>query len=155
MRQGTRDRWLQFGYTAGLIGIAAALGFVFHIVAAQARWREEYAQISPQEQKWWREQKNPQTHIPCCSTADGTYAQEDIRAGVYWTRFQYEVTLTGQDETSRKEERDSGWLEVPKDSILDTTPNMHGAPAVWYGINYPTGGTPVVFIRCFAPGGKF
>jgi hypothetical protein len=157
MRELDRTWWKQLGVTLGWIGVAVLLGILMHVFLspAHARWREEYAQLSPQERQWWRDQKNPQTHVPCCSTADGTYAQEDIRNGVYWTRFKYEVTRTGQDETTRKEELDSGWMEVPKEVILDTTPNMHGAPAVWWGVNYPgQGGAPVPFIRCFAPGAK-
>ncbi len=131
---------------------AALLGFIFYVFVgeAMARWRPEYAQMDPREQQWWSNQRNPVTKKPCCSYADGTYAEEDIRDGHYWTRFKYRVTEAGINEI----EKTSDWMEVPADTLLDTVPNIHGAPAVWWGVSYRAGKTPIPFIWCYAPGAK-
>jgi hypothetical protein len=135
---------------AVVIAVAVAMFLLTLGMRAHAHWRPEYAQMNPLEQQWWKDQHNPTTKINCCSNADGTYAEEDIRDGHYWTKFKYRVS----GDSGAEVEKTSDWMEVPTDTILDTTPNIHGAPAVWWGVNYPTGGTPTPFIRCFAPGAK-
>jgi hypothetical protein len=67
----------------------------------------------------------------CCNEADGTYAEEDIRNGVYWTRFE----LTGGE-----------WIAVPADVVIKD-PNRNGAPVAWW---YFQEGK--LQIRCYAPG---
>jgi hypothetical protein len=100
----------------------------------------QYAQYDPETRQWFRNQHSPKNGVNCCSDADGTYAQEDIRDGHYWTRF----------TTHRigNPDMDSGWMQVPDDTVL-TSPNRNGAAVVWYYYeNY------VLKIRCFAAGAK-
>jgi hypothetical protein len=115
--------------------------------SVRAEWRAEMAQeFTPQEQMWFKEQitpGGPQKGGRCCDTSDGTYAQEDIRDGHYWTRYHWRrypgngVFIEG----------DTDWVEVPDRAVIHE-PNRHGAPAVWY---YFTDG-PTPQIRCYAPG---
>jgi hypothetical protein len=56
-------------------------------VPALARDNGQYYSVSPEVRQWFRAQKSPKTGALCCNEADGTYAEEDIRNGVYWTRF--------------------------------------------------------------------
>ena len=124
--------------TGMLRGVVAA---VLVASSAQATWRSEYAQLSPAEQQWFREQKNPTTKIPCCSDSDGSRSQEDIRGEHYWTRFTAKAN-GGPDE-------DSGWMEVPDGAVIHDA-NKHGAPVTWY---YRQDGA--LKIRCYSPGGGF
>jgi hypothetical protein len=66
-----------------------------------------------------------------CNEADGTYAEEDIRNGVYWTRF----------ELTKGE-----WIPVPAD-VLIKDPNRNGAPVAWWCFQ-----DGKLQIRCYAPG---
>lgn len=122
------------------------------VTPAQARWTpavaRQFAQFSPQDLDWLRSQHSPATNINCCSEADGSLAEQDIRAGHYWARFHYNTAtydpergqwMPGEDQTSE-------WLEVP-DEVVIHDPNRHGAPVVWW---YLQDGD--VKIRCFAPG---
>ncbi len=52
---------------------------------ALARDNGQYNTVSPGIREWFRAQKSPKTGGLCCNEADGTYAEEDIRNGVYWT----------------------------------------------------------------------
>jgi hypothetical protein len=54
---------------------------------ALARDNGQYNSVAPEVRQWFRAQKSPKTGGLCCNEADGTYAEEDIRTGVYWTRF--------------------------------------------------------------------
>jgi hypothetical protein len=116
------------------------------------KWRPEMAQLSPEERRWFRQQRitrGPAKGNSCCSEADGTYAQEDIRDGHYWTRFHY----GSYNEIGAKVDAgETDWMEVPDDAVLDT-PNRHGSPAVWYYWAKNTDEKPS--IRCFAPGALF
>jgi hypothetical protein len=121
--------------------ITIAIGF-HGIRRAHSReaYPGQYAQYSPEIKKWFNEQVSPKTGVHCCSTSDGTYAEEEIRDGHYWTRF----------TTHRigNPDMDSGWMQVPDDTVL-TSPNRNGAAVVWYYYeNY------VLKIRCFAAGAK-
>ena len=60
----------------------------------------------------------------------------------YWARFTYQEW---DRSTSKYAEKDSGWMMVPDEAILDN--NHHGAPVVWWYI--PAG---QVMIRCYARG---
>jgi hypothetical protein len=72
-------------------------------VPALARDNGQYNSVSPEVRQWFRSQKSPKTGGLCCNEADGTYAEEDIRNGVYWTRFE----LTGGE-----------WIAVPADVVI-------------------------------------
>ena len=58
-------------------------------VPALARDNGQYNSVAPEVRQWFRAQKSPKTGGLCCNEADGTYAEEDIRNGVYWTRFEF------------------------------------------------------------------
>ena len=53
-----------------------------------ARDNGQWKDIDPKVRQWFREQKSPQTGGYCCNESDGTYAEEEIREGHYWTRFE-------------------------------------------------------------------
>lgn len=91
----------------------------------------DWAQLSPQMQKWFREQRNPVTKQPCCDEGDGEEVEEDIRNGEYWVR-------------SRK----SGgqWVRVPEEYVIKE-PNKWGQPVAWFRYE---NGQPWVY--CYAPG---
>lgn len=121
-----------------LAGLLCCVG-----LPAFAVWRPEYAELySPAEREWFRSQRNPQSGISCCSEADGTYAEEDLREGAYWTRFEYKR----RDGTNLEYPVRSEWMKVPPEVVIHDA-NRHGAPTVWwYYLNGQVG------IRCYAPG---
>lgn len=133
-------------------GIVVAIGLFFTVTPEPSHGRElypgQYAQVDPETRQWFREQKSPKSGIPCCSEADGTYAEEDIRDGHYWTRFTWRFCFAKECH-----ELDSGWMDVPDDVVIHN-PNRYGAPVVWW---YRASGTDPtsakVRIRCYAPGG--
>lgn len=96
--------------------------------------RGGHAQLDQKTQEWFGRQKIPGTQKSCCTMADGTYAEEDMRDGRYWTRF------TAADKVW-------GWMIVPEEAVIHD-PNRNGAPAVWYSFQDGS-----VEIRCYAPGG--
>jgi hypothetical protein len=136
--------------------LVSVLAVVFLTTLAHARWRPEYAQLSPAEQQWFYNQQvpgGPSKGARCCSIADGTYAQEDIRydaagMGHHWTNFHYKRD-TGPYGTEAGTEAESGWIQVP-DELVIHEPNRHESAAVWYLIE---NGKPK--IRCFIPGALF
>lgn len=134
-----------------LIALPMLAGALLGPGASEARWRSEMAQLyTPQEQEWFGKQLIPGTSTRCCSTADGTFALEDIRydakgIGHYWTKFH---TKSHDDETGTAwGEQETEWIEVPDDRVI-REPNRHGSPAVWW---YFENGEPK--IKCYAPGG--
>jgi hypothetical protein len=124
--------------------LAAATLAVAIATAANATWKPEYAQIDPALQQWFKSQRNPSTNVPCCDTSDGAYAEEDIRDGHYWARFTAHNIGTGADVAS-------GWMQVPDDAVIKNA-NRNGAPVVWYYFMTGSEG-PILYIRCFVPGG--
>jgi hypothetical protein len=68
----------------------------------------------------------------CCNESDGTYAEEEIREGHYWTRF---------------EQSNGKWIPVP-DQVVIRDPNRNGAPVAWWFFE-----SGILQIRCYAPGG--
>lgn len=129
------------------IALAAAtiltLGPALLIVATKGHGREafpgQWAQADPELRKWFRNQTSPATGGNCCSEADGTYVEEDIRyddagKGHYWIKF---------DKTEGQ------WMPVP-DEIVIHDPNRNGAPVVWWF--YDSDEARLGF-RCYAPGG--
>jgi hypothetical protein len=121
-----------------------ALLLLFFALSTTATWKPEYAQMDPALRQWFNSQKNPTTSVPCCSVADGTYAEEDIRGERYWTKFLAHNVGTGEDVSS-------GWMEVPEDTIIRNS-NRNGAPVVWYYFMTTSEGSKL-YIRCFVPGG--
>jgi hypothetical protein len=114
---------------------------------AREQFRGQYAQIDAQDRAWFRAQKSPQTGNSCCNEADGTYAEEDIREGHYWTRFMmHRITYPPAQEKDVPVD----WMQVP-DEVVIKQPNRHGAPTVWW---YIDGQTQKVMIRCYAVGAK-
>ena len=109
-----------------------ALALLVLSVPALARDYGQYNNVSAEVRQWFRSQKSPKTGGLCCNEADGMYAEEQIREGVYWTRFE----LTHGE-----------WIPVPPDVVLKG-PNINGAPVAWW---YFQDGK--VQIRCYAPGG--
>jgi hypothetical protein len=116
-----------------------SLALVFLSLVSLASARELYpgqwASIDPATGEWFRSQRNPTTKVPCCSEADGSYVEEDIRDGHYWVRF---------DRTGGE------WREVP-DEIVIRDPNRNGAPVVWFYYEVRVGSSVLKF-RCYAPG---
>ena len=112
--------------------IRIVLGLLVLCLPALARDNGQYNNVSPEVRQWFRAQKSPKTGGLCCNEADGTYAEEDIRNGEYWTRFE----LTNGE-----------WILVPQDVVIKD-PNRNGAPVAWW---YFQNGK--VQIRCYAPGG--
>jgi hypothetical protein len=102
-------------------------------IPALARDNGQYSQAPPEIRQWFREQKSPKTGMICCSEADGSEAQEDIRNGHYWTTWPAVAPV---------------WYQVP-DEVVIKDPNKVGHPVVW--TYYERG---EVRIRCYAPGGK-
>lgn len=117
---------------------------VFFSLPAHPRehYSGQYAQVDPAIRQWFRDQKIPGTQSPCCSEADGVYAEEDIRDGHYWTRFVAKQYNDGAPVV----ELLSGWMQVPDEAVIHN-PNRHGSPVVWWGWNGN------LIIRCYSPGG--
>ena len=126
-----------------IIASIAIVCFGGHGISRE-RYPGQYAQLDPAISKWFNEQ-----HVPdhpsnsCCSNADGTRAEQDIRDGHYWTRFVYK---------SGGIEMGSGWMQVPDDVIIrDGKPNPVGAPIVWWYIadDDDGDGGAALTIRCY------
>jgi hypothetical protein len=124
--------------------ISAVIIVVLSLAAAHSRERYpgQYAEVDPAERQWFNGQKVPGTQESCCSQADGTTAEEKIEGNHYWARFMYQEW---NRDTKKYDDKDSGWLMVPDEAILDN--NHHGAPVVYWFI--PNG---QVMIRCYARG---
>jgi hypothetical protein len=152
------ERYTELG-VAIVAGVLASLGAVVVgvlavVLVSQAHGRElypgQYAQVDPATKQWFKDQQVPGKGYSCCSAADGTKADEDIRDGNLWTRFtytRYDYSVPGTTTTT--EER-SGWMEVPDQAIIrDGKPNPMGGPVVWYYTEGSRG--EIVKIRCFKP----
>ena len=113
--------------------IRVALLFLVLCVPALARDNGQYNQVAPEIRQWFRDQKSPKTGMICCSEADGSEAQEDIRDGHYWTTWPAVAP---------------NWYQVP-DEVVIKDPNKVGHPVVW--VYYERS---EVRIRCYIPGGK-
>lgn len=106
----------------------------------------QWAQVDPAERQWFREQAvpaGPQKGMSCCTEADGTYAEEDIRGNAYWARFEYR---TWNSAIGNYAPAQSEWMRVPDDAVIHS-PNRHGAPVVWWYTS-----ENMVKIRCYSPG---
>src|SRR5436189_5066054 len=96
--------------------IRIVLALLFLCLPALARDNGQYNSVSPEVRQWFRAQKSPKTGGLCGNEADGAYAEEDIRDGRYWTRF----------ELTKGE-----WIQVPEDVVIKD-PNRNGAPVAWW-----------------------
>ena len=102
-----------------------------------------FAQYTPKEQQWLKQQKRPGGGSLCCSEADGEQVDEEIRAGRYWVN----------SSKTRGE-----WLLVPTEAVI-LQPNPQGRPVAWYRWVSPDGSFSSserkdlkVEVFCFAPG---
>ncbi len=127
------------------IGMRLLLTVIFMSAILLAIWlpaqaREltvgQYDNIPPSVRKWFQDQRVPGTQKSCCTVADGTYAEEDIRGGSYWTRFEAFGQVTP-------------WMEVPPETVIHD-PNKNGAPVVWF---YRDNEAAPIKVRCYSPGG--
>ena len=118
---------------------ALAAMVVFCSLSARELFPGQYAQVDEQTRNWFRNQRVPGSTMLCCNEADGTYAEEDIRDGHYWTRFKI-----GYHQVE--------WMQVP-DEVVIHEPNRNGSAVVWYLAHFANGNISSVTIRCFSPGG--
>ncbi len=117
------------------------------------RYPGQYADVDPDVSAWFDSQTVPGTHSRCCSDADGTRAEEELRGNRHWiwfvyTRRDYSVYPPQVTDTP------SGWREVPESTIIrDGQPSPTGTPIVWYYT--PDVAGKMLLIRCFKPGNEF
>lgn len=120
--------------------MAAAIALLTMPANAREQYPGQYAQVDPSVRQWFRNQISPKTGANCCSEADGSYAEEEIRGIHYWVQF----TAKSYDG---KSDVVSEWMQVPDDVVIHD-PNRNGAPVVWWHyLDF------VLKIRCYAPGG--
>lgn len=151
---------LILAFFIGLALMMLAWGYV------EARWRPEYAQNSPEIQRWFQEQ-----HVPpskdyptgggyCCTDADGEAVEEDIRDSHYWVKAggaaykrteQTNELATGAKILPPDGMDADGWVPVP-DNVVIHEPNKFGRPVVWWYRSAKPDGTWKMSIRCYAPG---
>lgn len=92
----------------------------------------DWAQMSPDMQRWFKDQRNPVNHGLCCDEKDGEEVEEETRDGEYWVRSQ---KSGGQ------------WIRVPPEYVI-LEPNKWGQPIAWF--RYENG---IPWVYCFIPGG--
>jgi hypothetical protein len=141
-----------------LIGAAGAAAF---LIATHARGVErfpgQYAQVDPEISDWYRGQLVPGGQSrgqSCCSQADGTKAESDVRPGhdgeLHWFA-KFEACFYPGNNLP-KVCRNIDWMEVPDEAIIEHSRNPTGSTVVWYSANfdYATQAIGEVKIRCFA-----
>jgi len=135
------------------LGILAVVLFLSSKPApAGPLWRSgQSAQIDPSDREFLRTQKVPGQTYRCCDESDGTYAEEDLRDGHYWVRFNWRHP-DGQGNPTSWIATD--WMQVPDEAVIHDA-NRHGAPVVWWMWVSGFGDEAKVGIRCFAPGALF
>ena len=132
-----------------ILWISIIFVIFYTLASAHTLYPGQWAQIDPSEREWLRTQKVPGGTVRCCNESDGTYAQEDIREGHYWTRFTWHHYGDGDNVIH---EVDSDWMQVPDEAVIHD-PNRNGAPVVWWAWQGGFGDQAKVYIRCYAPGG--
>lgn len=100
---------------------------------AQARWREDYAQVPKSTQEWVQGLRDKKG-TGCCATADGYPAEYD------WDNDTGHYRVKIEDE----------WYVVPDDALI-TEPNKLGYATVWWYPEYIEGKRKA-HIRCFIAG---
>ena len=122
-----------------------AVAVLFGQAHGRERYPGQYALADPAISQWFDEQKVPGDGHSCCSLADGTRAEEEIRGEKIFTRFYYFHYVS---QLGRAVEDASDWMEVPNEAIIrDGKPNPVGAPVVWYEIKGSQ--SEIVKIRCY------
>lgn len=106
--------------------IAAHAGEAGRLYAQQKNY-------TPEQRKWFSDQKLPGRNVSCCSLADGEEVQEEIRGVYYWIKG----GPFGE------------WTQVPSEAVITDTPNIIGQPVIWWAL-----AGEVYAIRCFHPGPK-
>jgi hypothetical protein len=174
MRHETRDRWLQIGFTAGLIAVSAVLGFVFHIIGAQARpnpaWQAQWAQAQrDDDQDMLRRLKfistaggvscdkcvNGVVAISCCGEADA-YEADDVwvdKTGATWAVLTCNDPRNCQEIKGKIPRAPGEKFRVPPERVLlkDHPHNDTGHGWVWISVtSVDTDGLPTVL--CWAVG---
>ncbi len=96
--------------------------------AAAARDNGQFTNVPEHIRQWFNEQRSPEFGALCCTMADGSETQEDIRSGQYW------ATIQGK------------WYPVPPSRVIHQG-NPVGHPVIWYT---DTDYGPI--IMCFVPG---
>ena len=103
-----RVLWIAARITLAAVAALVCLSFVLWIITttpapAREHYPGQYAQLDPAISQWFKDQQVPGKGYPCCSDADGTKAEEDIRDGHLWTRFSYtSYDYTGVEEGGRQ-----------------------------------------------------
>ena len=115
----------------------------------------QYADMDPKLKKWFQDQRvphdgnGPNADAPCCSVADGTGAQEDIREGHYWVSWtlpEGKFWADGRPITP--------YIQVPDNVVIKNSKSPIG-PVVWYALSIGLDGkVSEARIRCYVPGAK-
>ena len=145
---------MKFGVREVLLPLIGLLVITF----AQGRelYPDQYAQVPPEIQEWFRSQKIPGTQATCCSQSDGVQGEQDVRNGKYWTRFVIEYRVydcTGAnpsgclDKGIKREQID--WVPVPEHVIIHNSKNPYLNPIIWWHREEDTPNR--VRIRCYLP----
>ncbi len=129
---------------------------------AREQYPGQYAQAPNRD--WFNRQQvpaGPMRGQSCCSNSDGVQAEEDIREGVYWARF--DIAMFNESGEPIMQEHVT-WMPVPAEAVLKGPfrPPAPVQPVVWWAgdwanigegkIKHRENGQPVVHIRCFKPG---
>jgi hypothetical protein len=139
MRHRVRDRWLQYGFTAGLIGAAAIIGFALHVIAVQAAWVNvagewDQYRLNESQKQLFKTVRPKRAGSSCCDIADGHPTQAEHRLDGWYVPNPFHT--------------DWAWVRVPEDAFTTMGTNPVGVATLWYGTEQ-SDGTP--YIRCFVP----
>jgi hypothetical protein len=162
MRHRVRDRWLQYGFTAGLIGVAAILGLVFHIIASAHAADQGYfncfrASMTADQKKEMADWFRSDGVANCCDLADGTPGFAEDRAdGVYIAPREVMLPLIEAcrdhpDQPMGDAPSDHGdWIRADIGRILHKS-NPIGVVVVWWVSSYSADAKRVMWTpRCVA-----
>lgn len=121
--------------------IFAAFALACLLSGAEARWKAQYAQVSPEERAWYeRQQTTPETrarinaswYLICCDHSDTVNAQFQKKNGVW----QYQI------------EGETVWRDIPQDIVQPDVMTPHGKAVLFVDATGRNFG-PI----CFFPGG--
>lgn len=124
---------LELGWLAARIAFLLTLIALLLVESARAHDHGQFGQYSEARDQWLRQQTNPKTSMHCCTQADASLVEEDIREGAYWIRW-------GQFD----------WVRVPDNAVLPY-PNPRGEPVVWWAPQWKDNKMSPL-IRCYSPG---
>lgn len=135
--------------------LAAVLLLATITAPTQAKWKPWMeAQYTPEQKKWFSEQRLPNSRSPCCSVADGSWAEEDTYLGDDGKSHWKVRWALDPAETDPAKIKFTEWYNVPDEAVLPG-PNEWGRTVVWWSTidddgDYADSGN--VNIRCFKPG---